>query len=108
MSSNNESQNFVGGFLLGSLLGACLAALLAPYKGNDAQRNIFGLYQTGLVKAQDLQNQTKNSINELRETTQYKAKQLMNDLQVKAGDIANRFDHMTARGASILIDDEIT
>ncbi len=105
--SDEKECNFLGGFLLGSLIGVVLAALMTPSNGNENQDNLLTAYKTGLDKAKDLKEKTKHSIDELKQTTQQKAKHLLIDLKDKAENIVNRFDNMTAKGASVLIDDEI-
>lgn len=97
----------MNGFIFGGLLGAAIAALIAPKTGHETKDNLVQAYKSGLGKAKDFKDKTRHSIDEIKQVTQDKAKHLVSDLKEKAESIAHRFDNITAKGASVLIDDEI-
>jgi gas vesicle protein len=107
MRDCEESGSFISGFIIGSFLGAVIAALTTPYTGSEVKENLSTTYKTGLDKAKDLKHKTQQSFTELKDLTQDKTKHLIGSLKERAENIAHRFDNMTAKGASILIDDEI-
>jgi gas vesicle protein len=107
MSEKNEFGDFLGGLILGGVLGAAIAAITTPYTGTEAKEEVLNAYKTTLNHADELKVKTEKSFSELKNVSQDKLNVLLQGLKTKAETIVNRFDDITAKGAGVLIEDEI-
>lgn len=107
MSEKNEVSDFIGGLILGGVIGAAIAAFTTPYTGSEAKEEALNVYKNTLERADELKAKTGRSFEDLKSVSQDKLKSLLQGLKTRAESIVNRFDDITAKGAGVLIEDEI-
>ena len=106
-SASSKFLGFLSGFIIGSIVGSTVAALSTPYNGEEAQSNLYEFCKLSLGRAKNMQNNTEKSIIDLKNLTEEKVQKIKQDLQSQLDNIVDRLDNLTAKGASVLIDDEI-